>query len=293
MRNLCNSHFRCAGLAFAILAAAGAVQARNDKLLLPLDTALRSAGTRQLLGQDIPLRFGKASAAGTEIIDSSIVSHGVADPYSASNNNYGGRRERRSDEQTCLDAFRKAVFDLQQRARSSGATAVVGIVSNYNQVEMDSPQAYECHVGHTRAVVDLKGQFARSVGHAAAAPAPRSQPAPSRPAPPAEVASPAPQAPMIASGFANISDIDAVPYLSDRGREGYRQYLGRPTPKAFALSPSGHWFSAWTLVPNDPSMPTDPSERAVMACNRASPTPCKLYAVNGSVVWTRETAAAK
>jgi len=272
-----------AGLVIALLAGAGAAHARNDKLVLPIIPALSSPGTRQLLAPDVQLRFGSATAAAAEVGYPQVEVRGVGDPFGGSpGNNNGGRRERRSDDQVCLDAFRKAVVELQKRARSSGASAVVGIVSNYNKVEMDSPDTYECHVGYSRAVVDLKGQAARAgMNRQPQAQAPQ----------PMQVQAAAPVAaaaiPLIATGFANINDIDAIPYLSDKGREDYRQYLGRPTPKAFALSASGHWFSAWTLVPGEAGMPTDPQERAVMACNRTSPTPCKLYAVNGAVVWRK------
>ncbi|MEP6791452.1 MAG: hypothetical protein ABI907_08790, partial [Ramlibacter sp.] len=143
-------------------------------------------------------------------------------------------------------------------------------------------EVYECHAGQSRAVVDLKGRAVRSTDMrapvAALSPAPTPRPASA--------------IPLIASGFANISDVDAIPYLSDRGREGYREYLGRPTPKAFALSPSGHWASSWSLTPIDKTLPTDPVERAMVSCNRSSPAPCKLYAVNGAVVWTREAGTA-
>lgn len=266
-------HLGRVAVVLAVLATTGAAHARNDKLMLPIGPALRSPGTVQLLGPDIQLRFGRATAAGAEITNPQVEVHGVGDPFASTNMGYG-RRERRTDEQVCLDAFRKAVVELQKRARSSGASAVVGIVSNYNRVEMDSADVYECHVGYTRAVVDFKGQAARGLP----AIQPQAQPV---------IAPVAPVVPLIATGFANINDIDAIPYLSDRGREAYREYLGRPTPKAFALSPSGNWFSAWTLVPGEAGMPTDPVERAVVACNRTSSTPCKLYAVNGAVVWTK------
>jgi uncharacterized protein YbjQ (UPF0145 family) len=272
-----------AAVVIAVLAGAAAVHARNDKLMLPIDPALRIQGARQVLGPDVQLRFGKATAVGTEIVNAQVEAHGVGDPFGGvSNNNNGGRRDRVSDEQVCMDAFRKAVVELQRRARSAGASAVVGIVGNYNKVEMDSRDTYECHVGHTRAVVDLKGQAARAAGQAQV-----SQPQPAQAQPVAAGAAVPVAVPLIATGFANINDIDAIPYLSDKGREAYRLYLGRPTPKAFALSPSGHWFSAWTLIPGEAGMPTDPLERAVLACNRTSPTPCKLYAVNGAVVWSK------
>lgn len=96
---------------------------------------------------------------------------------------------------------------------------------------------------------------------------------------------PRPQPGFIASGYAAIEDVDALPYLSDRGRAGYREWLLRPTPKAFAISEKGHWWASWGLGPKDPGMPTDPNERALVACQRNAGVPCKLYAVNGSVVW--------
>ncbi|MBC5764953.1 hypothetical protein [Ramlibacter albus] len=95
-----------------------------------------------------------------------------------------------------------------------------------------------------------------------------------------------------ASGYALLEDVDAVPYISDRGRQGYREYMTKPTPKAFAISPTGHWYSAWTLKSSDPTLPSDPSERAVEGCSRAAKAPCRLYAVNGAVVWRKETPTA-
>jgi hypothetical protein len=32
----------------------------------------------------------------------------------------------------------------------------------------------------------------------------------------------------------------------------------------------------------------DPGERALLMCERAAHAPCKLYAVNGAVVWTKD-----
>ena len=127
-------------------------------------------------------------------------------------------------------------------------------------------------------------------------------PAPARAAVPATIVStttvaPAParasQPPHIASGFAAIDDIDAIPYLSDRGREGYRDWLTRQTPKAFALSPTGHWAATWGLKPLEPTHPTDPSERALLVCSQRAQQPCRLYAVNGSVVFTSQAQAAQ
>ena len=271
-------------LAAAMLGAAGSAAARNDRLLLPIEPAMRSQGTRALLAGDIALRFGGASAPAGE--GGVVTVHAVADPFGGPSSS--GARVRRSDDAVCLDAFRKALLDLQQHARSQGGMAVVGIVSNYNNMVMDSREVYECHIGHSRGVVDLKGVVSRSAQPVLAPPLPPAAPQ----APVAAVAPPAAQPPgaqpqRIASGYAAIDDIDAIPYLSDRGREEYRKYLGWPTPKAFALASNGYFWSASGLKPKDPALPTDPTERALQGCERAAKMPCRLYAVNGSVVWVK------
>jgi hypothetical protein len=107
---------------------------------------------------------------------------------------------------------------------------------------------------------------------------------------PAVAAVAAPAIPAIASGYARIDDVDAVPYLSDRGRDEYRTWLTRQTPRAFAVGTDGAWLAAWGLRPTNPSHPTDPSERAMLICQQRTKGTCTLYAVNGSVVWTKPAA---
>jgi hypothetical protein len=92
----------------------------------------------------------------------------------------------------------------------------------------------------------------------------------------------------IASGFATIDDIDAIPYLGDRGRKKYAEWLGWSTPRAFAISARGSYYATSGLTPKDTSLPSDPSQRALLMCERAGQGVCKLYAVNGSVVWKPE-----
>jgi uncharacterized protein YbjQ (UPF0145 family) len=254
---------KATALALVLLVLAGTVQARNTKVLVPLVPALRAA--QRTMGTDVSLRFGKASASGIEATGV-VEAHAVVDPYGAPTVGMG-HRWRRTDEQACDDAFRKAVVDLQQRARAAGANAVVGIVSDYEKTEFDSSESFECHVGMTRVVVDLRGSTARIGPVPGAPPAARAEPA--------------------GSGFADVADVDAVPYIGDKGRERYALWLTWAAPKAFAISPSGSWFSSQGYAPGDASLPTDPIERAVIGCSRASPTPCRLYAVNGSVVWVK------
>ncbi|HXE49183.1 MAG TPA: hypothetical protein VN663_12485 [Ramlibacter sp.] len=144
---------------------------------------------------------------------------------------------------------------------------------------MDQPK------GTTPAATAEAQKVARTKAAAPAAPASAQAYVP--PAAPAPVAANPPGPAPIASGYARIDDVDAVPYLSDKGREDYRQWVGRPTPKAFAVATDGAWFGAWSLKPRDPSHPSDPSERAMMLCQQRTKGTCMMYAVNGSVVWTK------
>lgn len=80
------------------------------------------------------------------------------------------------------------------------------------------------------------------------------------------------------TGFAAVDAIDQVPYLKDSGREGYRVFLTKQMPRAFALAPNGAW--GWT------EMGDAPLQRALANCQKhAKDQRCRLYAVDDSVVW--------
>ena len=79
------------------------------------------------------------------------------------------------------------------------------------------------------------------------------------------------------TGFAALDDVAAVPFLTDNGRKAYGDYLGKMTPRAFAVSPSG----AWTWAEEG----EDPGARALATCSAKSKEPCRLYSVDEDVVW--------
>jgi hypothetical protein len=116
--------------------------------------------------------------------------------------------------------------------------------------------------------------------------------APSTPQPVAATVVAAPHSVVIATGYARIDDVDAIPFINDRGRQSYRDWLTKSTPRAFAISATGGMAASVGLKPVDETLPSDPVVRAVVACNRQSKTPCRLYAVNGSVVWPKDAAPA-
>lgn len=77
--------------------------------------------------------------------------------------------------------------------------------------------------------------------------------------------------------YAQVDDIEAVPFLSENGRRAYADYLTKMTPRAFAVSPSG----AWTWAEEGEA----PEARALATCSAKSTEPCKLYSVDDYVVW--------
>ncbi|OHX14081.1 alpha/beta hydrolase family protein [Chromobacterium sphagni] len=79
------------------------------------------------------------------------------------------------------------------------------------------------------------------------------------------------------SGYAALDDSDRIPYLKpDDRRNGYARFLSSPLPRAFAISPDGHWGYAYG---------SDATDRALGFCQNRSPSPCSLYAVDQDVVW--------
>lgn len=80
--------------------------------------------------------------------------------------------------------------------------------------------------------------------------------------------------------FAAAGDDSKLPHVRDNGRAGYRAFLGREFPRAFAIAPDGSW--GWAEGGDDPL------QRALNNCNRRGRGACRLYAVDDYVVWKEE-----
>lgn len=79
-----------------------------------------------------------------------------------------------------------------------------------------------------------------------------------------------------ATGFARVEEVDKVPVSAARREALYRPFLASPPPRAFAIGPSGiaGWASGdWALG------------RALGNCQWRDGRACRLYAVDGEVVW--------
>jgi dienelactone hydrolase len=81
-----------------------------------------------------------------------------------------------------------------------------------------------------------------------------------------------------ATAFAPLDDVDAVPWVNDQGRDGYRRYLSLPTPKVFAIATGGQ---AITTQGGE-----DPVARAKALCAKQD-LECRIYAVDKKVVWVQ------
>lgn len=79
------------------------------------------------------------------------------------------------------------------------------------------------------------------------------------------------------SHFNELTNVDAVPFLSPKGRDLYRSFLGYPLPRAFVISPGGGAASTEGGF--------DPLGRALVACRSAGAS-CFVYAVDNRVVFT-------
>jgi dienelactone hydrolase len=83
-----------------------------------------------------------------------------------------------------------------------------------------------------------------------------------------------------ATDFANVHDVASLPFVGEKGREGYKTFLTKQHPRAFAISPGGRW--AWA------EMGDDPLRRALDTCSKNNSQTCRLYAVDDQVVWINE-----
>lgn len=76
----------------------------------------------------------------------------------------------------------------------------------------------------------------------------------------------------------DVADESALPRHAPKLREGYQKFLAAKLPRAFAFSSAGRWGYATG---------DDAVSRALALCQREHDKPCKLYAVNEAVVWSK------
>jgi uncharacterized protein YbjQ (UPF0145 family) len=139
------------GLMAALLIAVAALpaQARDTKLMLPIAAAMADNEAQSRLGDSVKFYFGDQPTP-------KVVERLVTDQTSQKTNSVGKTPER-----ACNWAFLSAMLQLQKRAQSVGANAVINIVSNYKNQPVSSATEYECHDGAIMSGVALKGEFVK------------------------------------------------------------------------------------------------------------------------------------
>ena len=119
-------------------------QARDNKLLLPVEAAMSTPEAQEQLNKGIKFVFNKNGAKPKQT-------------YGTFTANRKTNAFNKSDEEACNWVFLSALMALQDRAVNEGGDAVVDIHSYYKKEEMRSDDKYECHAGAFVAGVALRG----------------------------------------------------------------------------------------------------------------------------------------
>jgi hypothetical protein len=147
-----------AAAAFAVLAPAA--HARNVRLMESVTDTARVTRAHEILG-NLEMRFGADSARNATVVRRDVVVTGTGNTKL---DDVGeDDRVRPTDHDLCARAFEDAVTQLTFAARAAQATAIVGVVSNYEGRTFDDPTHFECHAGAIKAVVTLRAQLAVGV----------------------------------------------------------------------------------------------------------------------------------
>ena len=134
-----------------------AAQARNVRLMESVPDTIRVSRVHDILG-DLDLRFGGDSGRGATLVRRDIVVRGIG---TTKLHDVGDDdKVRPSDHDLCARAFEDAITQLAFAARGARATAIVGVISNYEGTVFDDPGHFECHVGALKAAVTLRAQLA-------------------------------------------------------------------------------------------------------------------------------------
>ena len=145
-------------VAAALAAVAPAAYARNVRLMESVADTTRVSRVHDILG-NLDLRFGGDSARGGDVVRRDVVVKGVG---TTKLHEVGDdARVRPSDHDLCARAFEDAITQLAFAARGARATAIVGVISNYEGKVFDDPDHFECHVGALKAAVTLRAQLVR------------------------------------------------------------------------------------------------------------------------------------
>ena len=131
-----------------LVSAARPAHGRDDHLMLPIADAFESPDASKL-DPGIKMFFGKARP--------SSVTRSIGTWTTNKKANAFGK----SDKEACERAFMSAMLSLQQRARTEGGNAVIGITSYYKKIVTESETQYMCGAGAIMAGVAFRGEVVK------------------------------------------------------------------------------------------------------------------------------------
>ncbi len=280
--------------------------ARNLKMELPIGPAINVAAWQAEMGAAVTFEFGQNPNSLALVIAKDVPVSEFARPYFFQN----GHRYLRSHAATCNEALRNALSYAAGKAKTKGANHLIVSYSSYfSERPTNASHSFLCNSGVGSSTVDLMVSYAvaQANGTLRVNPAHHAAPAPTMPTavqvaplgaiavtpvPPLAlpVAAPAvnqPATTALASGYADVYDIEKIPYIKAPCKKAYAEWLTKPNPKAYVISPAGFCGYSWSNTPSDQTLPSDPTARALLACNARTQgaNPCSAYAVDDIVIW--------
>lgn len=124
----------------------GSANARDDHQMFLLEDALQTQAAKEKLNPAIKLYFGDQKHPK------------VTKDHGEWKTNKKTNGFNKSDKVACEWTFLSAVLEMQERAQKEGANAVIGIKSNYKNIERSSETEYMCGSGALMSGVALKGR---------------------------------------------------------------------------------------------------------------------------------------
>jgi hypothetical protein len=264
---------------FLSLGFAGLIQARDLKMELPIANATANATWRGLIGPNFQFKYGDdPSVNGLE----SLVQFKKMESYARPYITRGRQQIQRDEASTCNDALRNLLTDAVELAKTSGGNTIIVHSTDFlNEKPSDAKRYFLCNSGITSSTVDAVVSIAKGTAIQAMTSAPSAQTLATN------IAPQVPRALPLASGYADVYDIAKLPTSTDACKKNYADWLVKPNPKAFVIAGTTVCHYSWSTTPADKSLSTDPSERAMFNCNKATngTANCKQYAIDGVVVW--------
>lgn len=136
---------RSIGCAILAVLAVSTVEARDERLKMPIAAAMETEDAKAKLGQDVKFFFGSQS------------SPKPSQTLGAYTSNKKTNFANKSDEEGCKIAFLSAMIALKDRALREGGNAVTNIHSIYKNEPFTSDTEYECGAGKIMGGVALRG----------------------------------------------------------------------------------------------------------------------------------------